>query len=238
MRVFTHFEQHSLQWLAVRAGLITASEADALLTPLFKIKDSKAVDTYLAKKLAERWLGGPLPSFKSTAMEFGSILESSTVNFIELQLDTQINRVALVTDDNLTIGASPDGLIGEDGGVEIKCPNADTHIKYLLANVVPPDYIVQVHFSMYVTGRQWWKFVSYRHGLPMLVKIVERDEAVMETTADAVEGFLAKLETAYTALVHLNNGVEPSPNLFRADAIAGKIESTTPEPTENFDTPP
>jgi predicted phage-related endonuclease len=206
MKIRTDIEQNSLEWLCARAGLVTASEADALISPTFKIRESKGVESYLDQKLAEKWVGGPIEEFSTLDMDFGKILEEEALPFYEFEFGEKVNRVALITDDAGRIGCSPDGLIGDDGGIEIKCPKAKTHIGYLRAGEVPADYILQVHFSMFVTGRKWWKFMSYRRRMPPLVKVVERDEKIQGVIGEAVAAFLAKMDTEWARLVKMNGG--------------------------------
>ena len=212
MKTF-EFAQHSADWFRARAGLLTASKADALLTPLFKVKDGKAVDTLLSKVLAEKWTGGPLPEDQINVlpMEYGTILESEARPAYTLLTGQEVREVGLVATDDGICGASPDGLIGEDCGIEIKCPNASTHVKYLLAAKVPDDYIVQVHFSLYVTGFPRWIFMSYRRTMPPLILTVERDEKIQCQIEEAVENFKSKMDTGWKTLISLNGGNPPPP---------------------------
>jgi len=89
--------------------------------------------------------------------------------------------------DNVEAGASPDGLIGEDGLLEIKCPLAHTHVGYLREGVLPPKYIPQVQGQLWVTGRQWCDFVSYHPELKIMIVRVERDDSYIFTLANLVE---------------------------------------------------
>ena len=213
--------QHSEEWFKARAGLITASKADALLTPLFKVKEGKAVATLISKCLAERWLGGPLPEDQINAlpMEYGSILESEARPAYTLLTGQEVREVGLITDDAGACGASPDGLIGDDCGIEIKCPNSSTHIKYLLAGKVPDDYLVQVHFSLFVSGFTRWIFMSYRRTMPALVLTVERDEKIQDQIEEAVESFKSKLAVGWKTLIALNGGEEPKRNKTVAELL-------------------
>jgi len=188
-------KQGTEEWLRARAGIPTASEFDALITPEFVARKGQMPHTYLCKKLAEHWQGGPLPSFAPFgAMEQGQILEQEAVPWYELEFGTTINRVGFITTDDGRVGCSPDGLLGDDGGIEIKCPFADTHVRYLLAGEVPKDYTAQVHGSLYVTGRKWWKFVSYRRHFPALIVTVERDEEIMGKIGEALDEFLVRFQ--------------------------------------------
>lgn len=198
--------QHSLEWLTARAGIVTASEMDNILTPTFKARDGEMRHTYMCKKLAERWTGSPLPGFSSIDMEFGNILEEEAIPYFSLETGQDVQRVGLVTTDDGRAGASPDGLIGEDGGLEAKCPRAENHIKYLLAGGVPKDYLVQVHSALYVTGRQWWKFVSYSRRLPLLIVTVKRDDEIIEKIGAAIGEFLTDFDASYERLCEINGG--------------------------------
>jgi putative phage-type endonuclease len=210
MKILT-MSQHSDEWFHARAGMLTASKADAILTPKFKVKDGNAVDTLIAKCLAEKWTGGPLPedAINTLPMEYGSILEERARPAYTLLTGREVRPVGLITDDDGVCGASPDGLIGDDCGIEIKCPNASTHVKYLLAGEVPHDYLVQVHFSMFVTGFPSWVFMSYRHNMPPLILTVQRDDKIQAQIAEAAESFKSKMAAGWQTLVALNGGAEP-----------------------------
>ena len=215
MKIHTDFGQKSDVWLWEKSGIVTASEADALFTPLFKIKDGDAVESLLNQKLAEWWLGRPLDSFSTFAMDNGNILEDEAKPYYEISYGQEVRTVGLVTDETAdspaTIGCSPDGLIGEDGGLEIKCPNSDTHVSYLRNGGVPKKYIVQIHFSLYVTGRAWWNFFSYRRKFPPVLVRVNRDDKIMATIADGVKSFMVQFEAGKKLLIEKNGGVRPTP---------------------------
>lgn len=207
----TQYAQHSVEWMLARSGIPTASEFSQLLTPKFEIRTGDMPRTYLSKKVAEAWQGGPLPGFNTWDMEQGSILEDQAVPWYELEYGEKVERVGFITTDDGRIGCSPDGLltgdpIRGDGGIEIKCPEMHTHVGYLLAGELPPPYSVQVHGSMYVTGRSWWKFLSYRRHFPPLLLTVHRDKAMQEKIAEALEQFLGRFDRAMERLTELNGG--------------------------------
>lgn len=206
MKIHNEFQQNSLEWLNARAGVVTASEFDNLLTPKFAIKEGKAVKSYLAQKVAEKWLGGPLPSFNSIDMDFGKILEEEALPTYTLMTGQAIERVAFITRDDGRVGCSPDGLIGERAGIEVKCPRPDTHTKYLLAGVLPEDYAVQVHGSMFVTGRPEWVFCSYSRHFPLFTLTIKRDEEIIGQIEKATEDFLVLLDSAMKRIEEINGG--------------------------------
>ena len=212
--------QNSVEWMIARAGVVTASEMDALVSPLWKIRTGDGVQTYIAQKLAEQWIGGPLPSVQGVFdMDNGKMLEEEARPFYTLTTGEEVASVGFITSDDGKIGCSPDGLIGDDSGIEIKCPKMETHIGYLLSGELPKQYAAQVHFSMFVTGRKSWKFMSYRRNFPPLILTIQRDEKIMATIAEALAGFFDQLDAAMEKLVKLNGflpnqkhrGVKPLP---------------------------
>lgn len=206
MIVNNAFAQNSLEWLTARAGIPTASEWDALVSPKFEIRTGEMPKTYLARKVAEAWIGGPLPGWNSIDMDLGKILEDEAKPFYTLTYGHEIQNVGFITSDDGQIGCSPDGLIGEDGGIEIKCPEAHTHVRYLLSGELPKEYAAQVHGSMYVTGRAWWRFMSYRRRFPPFMLQINRDEEIMGIMGEALDEFLSKFQAAMKYLEELNGG--------------------------------
>lgn len=130
-------DQGGLEWVRLRLGRPTASEFHHIMTPLFKPKSGQGFETYLNKKLAEKWLGHALPGFNSFATEQGSILEEEAIPWYALEYDCDPRQVGFVESDDSRCGCSPDALIGEDEGLEIKCPFAETQVRYLRAGEVP-----------------------------------------------------------------------------------------------------
>lgn len=203
-------KQGTTEWLQARCGIPTASEFDSLVTPEWVPRKGQGPETYLLKKAAERIMGYPQQSFGGGAMEQGSLLEGRALPWYQFTYGTEVKRVGFCTTDDGKIGCSPDGLIGEDGGIECKCPEPHTHLEYLLGNKVPKDYLAQVHGSMFVTGRPWWMFVSYSAYFPALVIRVERDEKIQEVLASTLQKFVINLDAAVakieTIMNHQNQG--------------------------------
>jgi hypothetical protein len=193
-------EQGSLEWMQARLGVLTASEFGEFMTTEFALRKGETPKTYMCKKLYERLTRKPLPMFSSKAMEQGSMMEPEAVPSFELDHDVDVQRVGFITSDCGRYGCSPDGLIGDDGGIEIKCPAPWTHIKYLTEGRLPADYVTQVHGSMFVTGRNWWWFYSYCRDLPPFALKVERDEESMAAIEKAIGGFLVEYDAAFKRL--------------------------------------
>ncbi len=204
-------EQGSVSWLEARAGVVTASEADALITPLYAVRKSEGVETYMARKLAEKW-GGPLPQPKVFAMEQGNILEDEARPWYAFEFGVKIETPGLIVTDDGRAGCSPDGMIlwgkGQEG-LEIKCPSRPIHTAYLLSGIVPKEYRAQVQFSLWVTGFPSWKFVSYCRQMPPLILTVEPDPKAFEAIEIALGYLYNNFDAAWKRLVELNDGKEP-----------------------------
>lgn len=207
MKILEGFEQGSCEWLTHRCGCVTASEFDNLVTEKWEIRKPSTgmFQSYLHRKLAEKWTGQPVDTFQSYAMEDGNLLEQEGRDWLSFRFGEEITQPALVVGDDNRIACSPDGVIGEEG-IEFKCPQSTNQVKYLLANGLPPEYAAQVHFSLAVTGWQRWHFVSYSRRLPKLVLTVERDEKIQAVIKDALAGFLECLDAGYERLCTINGG--------------------------------
>ena len=211
MKILT-CQQGSLAWLLARSQCATASELGSLITPTLKLRTGEMPHSYLCRKLAERWLGRPIATFSGGAMEQGTILEEEAIPWYELRHKCTVRRVGFITTDDGAFGCSPDGLMG-DCGLEIKCPQEHTHVKWLLEDACPQDHYLQVQGGMAVTGLSQWEFVSYCRNMPPLVVRVARDEKVQEVIAEAVSEFAGLMEWGWDRLVtkHGPAPVRPAP---------------------------
>lgn len=181
--------QKTLDWMNLHVGIPTASGLHNLLTPEFKIRDGEMPKSYLYLKVAEAWRNEPVLELTTFSIEQGEIAETEARPFFELETNQKVREVGFITTDDGLCGCSPDGLIGDDCGLEIKCPSAQMHVKYLIQGTLPKDYATQVHGSMFVTGFSRWTFLSYRRNYPPFIIQVERDEKIISQIAAAVEGF-------------------------------------------------
>ena len=201
-------EQGSPEWLALRTGRITASEVGDATAFLVrdgregrKVGDSSgARDTYKLALAGEILTGNATETFVSKWMERGTALESQARIAYELNFDCMVDQVGFVVHPTIArSGASPDGLVDEDGGLEIKCPKIETHLKYLKARKLPKEYEPQVMWNLACTERQWWDFISYcpemkDSGLKMFRIRVYRDEQRIEEMAQGVLKTLAEVD--------------------------------------------
>jgi predicted phage-related endonuclease len=208
MRVFG-CPQGSPDWFRVRRGVITASEVDAIVTPDFKPRTGEGVKTFICQKVAERLMRieeGESRSAPSWAADQGQILETLAIPWFEFETGIKVERVGFCLSDDGRIGCSPDGLIGEDSGIETKCPQPKAQVRYLIDGAVPKEYLAQVHMSLLVTGRETWRFVAYSQDLPRMIVKVDRDESILDKLRDAVYAVVARIDDE-CAKVDAMNGV-------------------------------
>ncbi len=211
-------EQGSQAWLDARIGLLTASNFDKLITPKTQ-KPSASMDKYVYDVLAELVLGRSLQDASSGFMERGTEMEREARSWYEFECDTEVTPVGLITSDDSTVGCSPDGLVGEDGGLEIKCPSAGVHVSYLLGDAYE-QYYCQVQGSLWITKRKWWDFVSYCPGFPSKLVRFAADRDFQTKLSDCVDTALEKLDAGRKALREMGLSVERPLTLSEALAQA------------------
>ena len=197
-------EQGSPEWLAIRLGKVTASRITDVLA---KGKSGEAAtrEDYRTELVVQRLTNEPGESFTNAAMEWGTQTEPMARIAYEAQANVFVEQVAFV--DHPTIewfGCSPDGLVGETGLVEIKCPASKNHLKYLLTGKPPAKYVPQMQCQMAVTGREWCDFVSYDPRLPedlqLFVVRLERDVSYIMAMEEEVDKFLKEVSGMYSKL--------------------------------------
>lgn len=194
-------DQNTEEWLRLRMGRVTASELDNIISPTWEIRKGKMPQTYLHSKAAEAYIGKPDLGFQSWETEQGQLLEMESRKWYCFQFSKErLRQVGFVEGDDGRSGCSPDGLIGDDGGLELKNPQQKAHVGYLLGGTLPAEYAAQVHGSMLITGRKWWRFVSYHRRLPKFILHVKRDEKICATIRDALAAFYKRFDEAMAKL--------------------------------------
>jgi putative phage-type endonuclease len=197
--------QGSAEWLALRAGKVTASRvADVIAKTKSGWGASRA--NYAAELICERLTGQPAPSFSNAAMQWGTEKEPEARAAYEFRCNSDVAQIGFVPHPSIQMsGASPDGLIGDDGLIEIKCPTSATHIDTLLNEAVPQKYATQMAWQMACTGRQWCDFISYDPRLPpsmqMFVRRFHRDDKVIAEYEQMVADFLGELDAKIAVLL-------------------------------------
>jgi hypothetical protein len=225
MKVIRSIEQRSWDWFQMRAGKVTASGIGKLITDKFALRkwSTEMPNSYLHLKLAEKWRGIPEEQFGGNRQtDQGVFAEPQAFSVYSALQDRPVERIAGI-DSETGLWCSPDGWLRldvppdaeGDAGLELKCPMASTHIGYLLAGVLPEEYVLQVQFSMFVTGAAKWHFFSFCKDLPDLFVEVQRDPSVIEAIEVATELFREKFEAGWVRLCDLNGG--PPPPRVRVD---------------------
>jgi hypothetical protein len=180
------------------------------VTPTGEIRKGQMVTTYLCRKLAERWTGDVLPAtYGGGGLEQGTLRQNEAIDWYAQHYEQPVSAVGFITTDDGRIGCSPDGLLADGTGIEAKCPDLHTHVRYLLCGGLPPEYWAQVQGSMLVTGAARWIFISYCRRFPPLVLTVQRDEAGIAALRAALDAFLGRLDEGFRRLVELNGGAAP-----------------------------
>ena len=186
-------EQGSESWFALRTGKPTASNFDKIITS--RGEPSKQVKKYLYALAGERLLGYSPETYQNDAMLRGKELEAEARASYEFITDAEVKQVGFCfKDDHRFYGCSPDGIIGENGGLEIKCPTLPVAVEYLDKGVLPTTYVQQVQGNILVTGRAYWDFISYYPGLRPLIIRVERDDTLITALESALEAFCVQLD--------------------------------------------
>ncbi len=193
MRVSEH-EQGTPGWFAARCGIPTASSFSRIITEKTG-KKAAAIEKYINQLVGERGTGRWKITPDTPATRHGKEHEPIARKYYEFLYDTEVFEIGLCLHDDLDAGASPDGLIGDDGLLEIKCPyEDDIHIGYLRDGVLPGIYKQQVMGQLWVTEREWCDFFSYHTVFEPLRVRVYRDEKYISSLAQYVAEMLEEVE--------------------------------------------
>lgn len=208
--------QGTPEWFEARAGIPTASNFKQIIKPSTG-EASKSRGPYICQLIAERISGVPVDveAYTSRPMQEGIDVEPFARECYKLLYDREVRQAGFCIEDGGRYGFSPDGLVDDDGGLELKCPQTKTHIGYLLGKrEVPEDYKPQVHGALVVSGRKWWDFMSYCTGLDPFVVRVEPDDYT-DNLRKALTVFSAELKVAWERIQEfLPTPVEVPPDIF------------------------
>lgn len=191
-------EQGTPEWFASRLGKVTASRvADIVAKTKSGYSTSRA--NYMAQLVVERLTGVKFETFTNAAMEWGTQTEPLARAAYEVKNGVMVDETGLVDHPTIPMsGASPDGLVGDDGLIEIKCPNTATHIDTVLSGDADKRYLCQMQWQLAVTGRKWCDFVSYDPRMPdnlkLFIKRVERDDELIKELESEVVKFIQELD--------------------------------------------
>lgn len=213
-------EQGSPAWVAARLGHVTASRIADVIARNKSGSISASRANYMAELVAERLTGVPAEQYTNAAMAWGTEHEPMARAAYAFHTNTDVAECGFIAHPTIAMsGASPDGCIGEDGLVEIKCPNTSTHIETLRGGKVADRYYVQIQWQMACTGRAWCDFVSYDPRMPvhmqLFVQRVPRDAARIKKIEKEVVDFLDELAAIVADLEHrYGKAGQPPPTLL------------------------
>ncbi|WP_375663144.1 lambda exonuclease family protein [Bartonella sp. CL266QHHD] len=195
-------EQRTAEWFQARLGKVTASNIYSVLSKTTKGLPTSKYEDYKIKLITERLTREISPYYETEDMRWGIEHEDDALREYGFIYDADITKCGFIQHPTIEMaGASPDGLIGEDGLIEVKCPRSVTHMRFCIGDEIKPEYHAQMQFQMACTERKWCDFVSYDprftgefFHLRMKVKRILRDDQQIEQINQAVETFLAEIE--------------------------------------------
>jgi len=200
-------EQRSAEWFQARLGKVTASRiADLMARTKSGYSTSRA--NYMAELIAERLTGKKGDSYQNAAMQWGTEQEPAARAAYETLTGVLVEEVGFVPHPIIpNAGASPDGLVNDDGLVEIKCPFTATHLDFLTTGDVPEKYILQMQWQMACTSRRWCDYVSFDPRLPERMAIhmfrVFRDDTIIHKIETEIQIFLSELDSKLFNLIKM-----------------------------------
>lgn len=191
MKIYNDLQQGTEEWLRVRLGKFTASSASTIAV------NGKGLETLIFEKAEELISGQIKEGYKNADMLSGNELEPKARNLYELETENIVNQVGFCELDEF-VGCSPDGMIGTDGLMEVKCPTFRVYYDYLTTGLVDTGYMWQMQMQMFVTDRKWCDYVVYNplfKKTPIIIKRIERDETAINKLKVGLEMGKAKLQS-------------------------------------------
>lgn len=192
--------QGSDEWLCSRRGLITASEMSKVLTPTLKIADNADTRSHVYELAAQRITGYTEPTYFGDEMLRG-VTEEPLARQLYHDNFNPVTECGFITNDDhgFTIGYSPDGLVGDDGLIEIKSRRQKFQVQSIVEGEVPKEHVLQIQTGLLVTGRKWCDYVPYHGGMPLWPIRAYPDEAIHEAIIAACGAFEAKVAKVVNA---------------------------------------
>lgn len=198
LQTFTAFDQGTPAWLEARCGIVTASMIGNLITPTLKVANNETSRGIIETLLAERLTGRSESLAQTRDMQRGTLSEPYARDIYAEHYNVDVQEIGFYRRDEpgWRLGYSPDGVVGDDGLIEIKSPRAKGHLRTILADeVTNHQYMAQCQTGLYVTGRQWIDYVSYSAGLPLYVTRITPDPAWFAAIEETMQATETQLET-------------------------------------------
>jgi hypothetical protein len=200
-------DQGTAEWFAARLGKVTASKVSDVMSKT-KTGYGAGRETYMSQLIAEILTGKKAEGFSNAAMAWGTETEPFARMAYEALNNVLVDEMGFAPHPTIErAGASPDGLVGQDGLIEIKCPNTTTHLDTMIEETIPKKYHDQMQFQMACTGRKWCDFVSFDNRLPedlqiFVMRINRNNEYIAEMEA-AIIKFLAEMQEKIEKLTQM-----------------------------------
>ncbi len=204
MKIIREVEQGSADWHKMRLGKVTASRVKGVLSKGRGSAPSKTAESYMIELISEILTGQPKPFFENDAMRWGTETEPQARSMFEIKNDfIDVDEVAFIEHSEF-VGVSPDGLIGDSGMLEIKCPTTTTQLKRALSGQYHLDYKAQIQMQLWVAQREWCDFVSFDPRLPescgYLQERVYRDEEYIKSMESKINEFTDNMQLTIKTL--------------------------------------
>ena len=210
MKIYTEIEQGTPEWLDLRKGIITSTVVKSLITPTFKLAENDKTRKAIWKLASERITNHLEDGFYSSDMERGHFEEP-----LARDLYGGAVEVGFITNKigGVTVGYSPDGLVGENGLIEIKSAKQSIQVERIVSGIVPVEHLPQIHYGMLVSERDWCDFISYSNGMPMQVIRVEKDLKIQNVLIEAVQIAETKIQNVIAEFYEKSKGFKLAPRV-------------------------
>lgn len=221
LAVFEDLEQRTPEWLAARAGIVTASQIGALITAkTIKPSSGETAQSLIARLAAERITGRVEETPQTWPMQQGVLEEPRARAAYMQQFDVDVTELGFMRRDwDLgSLGYSPDGMVGDHGLIEIKTMSPHRHVKHAARDMVPPEHMAQLQAGLFVSGRDWIDFISWCPGLPMWTRRVVREATWQLTIQDVVEAATQSIAETVRDFEAATTGM-PTPEIIDYDEI-------------------
>jgi YqaJ-like recombinase protein len=222
MTRFHDVAQYSEEYDRLKIGIPTSSNFHKIITP--QGKPSRQWREYACLLIAERILQQRIEVYNSPAMERGLIVEAEAADWYEFDQDVTVRRIGFITDDNHTMGCSPDRLIGDQGLLEIKSPLPQTQVEYWISGEVSERFRPQLQGQLYITQRSWVDILSWHDVLPKLVMRIEPDEKFIKTLDRELRIFNYFIDGVMEKIRTTNELPLPPNRLALKAALRGSLE--------------
>jgi putative phage-type endonuclease len=196
-----NIEQRTEEWFAIKKGKLGASHAQAIATA------GKGLETYIIELMAEYYSIAPKESYTNEHMERGNELEAQARAIYELETGNEVEEVGFIELDEY-VGCSPDGMVGEDGLIEIKCPSDKVYLQYLLDDKIDSGYMWQMQMQMLICDRKWCDYVCYNPNFEKSIVIarVKLDGESIDKLSKGFDIAVQRIEEIKTKMREVGNG--------------------------------